>query len=96
MNRCDYSRIPQITREAIDAWVHRARPTGGFLSAVLQNDLRSAVGHADEEHVDVLPVIVAYLVNLCPVGCWGSESTMEDWRRLGGMSGINARERVSR
>lgn len=90
MNRCDYSRIPRITREALDTWAQTARPGGGFVQAVIANDLRGAVESADEEHVDVLPVVVAYAVNRLPAACWGSQQRAADWRRRGGLRGIEA------
>lgn len=66
-------------RESIDAYVATGRPTGGFLEAVLSNDLKDAIGRADGRALDSLPHIVAYLYNQCPLGCWGSRERVREW-----------------
>lgn len=58
--------IPEITRESIDAWVHDARPTGGFLRAVLSNDLRESFARADLENRGAMFDIVSYLYKRVP------------------------------
>ena len=55
---------------------------GDFIGAVLRNDLKEAVGRADEEALDNLPHIVAYLYNDCPSDCWGSTARVADWNGL--------------
>jgi len=71
--------IPEITRESIDAWVHDARPTGGFLRAVLSNDLRESFARADCENSAAMHDIVSYLYNECPGLCWGSPERVAEW-----------------
>lgn len=71
--------IPEITRESIDAWVHDARPTGGFLRAVLSNDLREAFARADLDNRAAMFDIVSYLYNECPGLCWGSYERVAEW-----------------
>ncbi len=71
--------IPEITRESIDAWVHDARPTGGFLRAVLSNDLRESFARADLESREAMFDIVSYLYNECPGLCWGSPDRVAEW-----------------
>ena len=66
-------------KESIDAWVKDGRPTGGFLEAVLRNDLKEAIGRADSNALDNIPHIVSYLYNDCPSGCWGSNSNYTEW-----------------
>jgi len=79
MSESEYDLIPSRTKAAIDAWVNTARPVGGFLRAVLSNDLAGAVSHADDENIVALPIIVRYLYNRCPAGCWGSEENFMSW-----------------
>lgn len=74
-----WSAIPEITKESIDAWVESARPVGGFLEAVLCNDLRGAFARADYDNRDAMFAIVGYLYNECPGGCWGSPERYRTW-----------------
>jgi hypothetical protein len=52
---------------------------GQFLCAVISNDLKEAIGRADDENIANLPAYVAYLYNEAPAVCWGSPKHMENW-----------------
>ena len=69
-------------KESIDAYVDTGRPTGGFLEAVLSNNLFEAIGRADGRALDNLPHIVCYIYNETPSGCNGSNSKVNEWIRL--------------
>jgi len=71
--------LPGGTRESIDRYVQYGIPTGGFLRAVLANDLKEACGRADVYNQVALPCIVAYLYNECPATCWGSYDRVDLW-----------------
>lgn len=77
--RPDQRLIEPRFRESIDAYVATGRPTGGFLEAVLSNDLMEALGRADSGAIDNLPHIVAYVYNEAPSGCWGSRERVREW-----------------
>lgn len=79
MPRPDKTLIEERFREALQRWVQLALPTGGFLWAVLTNDLRGAIERGDEGALDNLPHIVAYLYNDCPSACWGSPEKVRAW-----------------
>lgn len=79
MTRPDPTLIEPRFRESIDAYVSTGRPTGGFLEAVLSNDLMEALGRADSGAIDNLPHIVAYVYNEAPSGCWGSRERVREW-----------------
>lgn len=64
---------PDSTRARIDDYVTHGRGVGGFLRAVLENDLMHAVQFADDENLVALPHIVAYITDRVPVRAWGSE-----------------------
>lgn len=66
-------------KESVDAYVATGRPTGGFLMAVLTNNLTEAIGRADESALENIPHIVAYLYNDCPGPCWGSTTRVDEW-----------------
>jgi hypothetical protein len=58
--------------------VHRLQP-GHFLTAVLENDLREAMGRADEQSRAGLFQIVKFLYNDAPSICWGSPERVQQW-----------------
>lgn len=72
-------RIPEITRESIDAWAESARPVGGFVQAVLENNLREAFARADRENTAAMHDIVSYRYNEIPGLCWGSPERVAEW-----------------
>ena len=72
-------KLPEHIKESLDAYVQTGRPTGDFLRACIDNNLREACGRADEENLGVLAVIVAYLYNRCPTECWGSRGSYDAW-----------------
>ena len=76
--------IPPATLAGITAYVEHHRPPGGFLRAVLENDLREAFGRADSENTRAMGEIVAYLYNHVPSLCWGSAAKVEAWLNPGG------------
>jgi hypothetical protein len=54
-------------------------PTGGFIEAVLSNDLREAMGQADRESLKHLHTLFLLIYNYCPHTCWGSEKRVNEW-----------------
>jgi hypothetical protein len=78
---------PQHTIECIDNYVkHRLHP-GGFVTAVLCNDLREAIARADHVNIKHLVEIVAYCWNEIPHTCWGSEEKVVNWLSQKGTNG---------
>lgn len=73
--------IEQRFKESIDRYVEDRRPTGGFLRAVLENDLVKAVGRADTGALWNLKSIVNYIYNEIPGDCWGDKSKVKKWLR---------------
>lgn len=78
----DYNPISPATREAIDRWATTGRRAGGFVMAVLCNDLVGAVRRADEFNILALRSTVAYVYHKCPAPCWGSPEKVEAWAAL--------------
>jgi hypothetical protein len=52
---------------------------GGFLSAVLNNDLKHAVLDADEENFLNLQYLCKWLYNYAPETCYGSPEKVKKW-----------------
>lgn len=59
---------------------HKIMP-GGFLMAVLENDLSGACGRADSDNIKILPQIVGYIYNHFPSNAWGSEEKILNFVR---------------
>ena len=76
----DYEGVPELTRGALERYVEHKFLPGGFLIAVLSNDLMGAVSRADSENIVALRDIVAFIYNRCPIDCWGSEERV--WKYL--------------
>lgn len=62
---------------------------GHFLTAVLENDLREAMGRADDVSRAGLYSIVLFLYNDAPAPCWGSPEAVAAW--LKARSAVDAR-----
>jgi len=71
--------IPVHTKAALDRYIEHKMLPGGFLIAVLSNDLFGAVGRADRENLAALPDIVKYIYNELPAGSWGSNDIIWRW-----------------
>ncbi len=72
----EYEIIPSTTQASITRYVEQGIKPGGFLTAVLSNDLRNATGRADEQNLAALPAIVRWFANQCP-GLYGAENMRE-------------------
>jgi len=67
------------TKIGIDNYVKHRLPPGGFLYAVLANDLKGAFRKADYENLRDLGEIVYYCYNNIPEVCWGSREKVQKW-----------------
>ena len=75
----DYSVIPQDAIEALKRYVDKHIQPGGFLTAVLENDLTMAVGLADFHNIGIIPTYAYYVYNELPMKCWGSKEKVKEW-----------------
>lgn len=71
--------IPEHLLEGINRYVEERIPTGGFLRAVLENNLTESFGRADTESREALFEIVRYLYWEVPADCWGSPEKVKKW-----------------
>jgi len=74
--------IPLNIKAAIDEYVDHGHPVGGFVNAVLCNDLQEAVVRADEVSLACIVAICKYVFNLTPAPCWGSKEKVRAWMSL--------------
>lgn len=71
--------IPQHTKYQIDEYVKDRMPPGGFLNAVLSNNLMEAFVRADDNNAFHMKAILTYLYNDTPAACWGSPEKVNEW-----------------
>ena len=69
----------QDIKDALDRYAQDRCPTGGFLRAVLENDLMEAIGSADEGNLMCLHEICSYVYNHIPFNCHGSPEKVQAW-----------------
>jgi hypothetical protein len=79
--------VPRHIREGLIAYCTERRQVGGFLTAVLSNDLGESVARADHENAANLPGIVRWLYWHAPGDSWGSPERVKAW-----LSGRSAKD----
>jgi len=79
--------LPDYMVPGLERYIYKGILPGDFLSAVLRNDLVSAVSNADETNLANLPVYIGFLYNEVPSTCWGSPQKVEEWSASGGLKG---------
>jgi hypothetical protein len=71
--------VPPHLAAGIVRWVYEHRRPGGFLTAVLENDLARAVSLADDESWIGLRRLVEFFNYALPAPCWGSKEAVKRW-----------------
>jgi len=71
--------IPTAVQVGLDRYVQAKIRPGGFLYAVLTNDLFGALHRADNESRYHLDEIVRHIWHQLPGECWGSVAKVEAW-----------------
>ena len=71
--------IKPIILETLYNYIDEGCPTGGFLNAVLSNNLKESFGRADNFNQEHLHDIVQFLYNEAPGPCWGSPDKVKAW-----------------
>jgi hypothetical protein len=79
--------LPEHMREPMIEYIRVGRPTGGFLTAILENNLISAAAAADQINLWNLHAFANYLYNYAPRGCYGSSEKVHQWIKRGGLEG---------
>lgn len=65
--------------EGLQRYIEFGTPTGSFLRAVLNSDLRSAYALADPDNKGFLPLIVYFCEANLPGAAWGTVAAVDDW-----------------
>ena len=67
------------TKDGLLRYAKEGIPTGGFLRAVLENDLMEAFARADRQNTDDMEEIVSFVYNDLPSACHGSPEIVKKW-----------------
>lgn len=73
------AQVPAHLIEGLCAYAVDHRETGGFLEAVLSNDLSCALQRADRKSLAGLIPIVHFVVRHLPSECHGSRAKVHEW-----------------
>jgi hypothetical protein len=82
----DYSILPEYIQGGAQRYIEHGILPGGFLQAVICNDLKESFGKADDINIRKMFDIVSFFYNEAPLACWGSEKKMDHWIKIGGLS----------
>ena len=83
------NEIPQYMHGGITRYVMHGIAPGGFLSAVVENDLCGALGRADDTNRSIIWNYVNLFYNDAPSECWGSPDMVNNWIKSGGVNGTD-------
>lgn len=75
----DYEKCPERYRKAFHNYIEEHTPTGDCFKAILANNLREALGRADDQTEKDLRAIVIFLMNEAPAECWGTREKVDAW-----------------
>lgn len=74
-----YERLPDYMQGSAREYVEDGYVSGGFLRAVLENDLTKSFGYADSENKKRIEDWALWLFNDAPSACWGSKDKVDAW-----------------
>ena len=82
-----YDMLPEHMQPGARGYVEDGQPPGGFLTAVLTNDLTEAFGRADGINREYMFQWATWLYNECPGNAWGTQEAVDAWVEKGGVRG---------
>ncbi len=71
--------VPEHDIESLVMYLTKGRPLGGFLEAVVDNDLHGAIARADMANRLRLPEIMLFLDRDAPKGAFGFKGAYDNW-----------------
>lgn len=74
-----FANVPPLIVDGLRSYVLDRVETGGFLRAVLENDLAGAICRADASSLTAIRDIVLYVHNCLPSECHGSGEVVNAW-----------------
>ena len=73
------ARIPEHTKSTLENYLLYGLPPGGFMTAVLTNDLYGAISRADSQNMSRLEDIVRWLQHNAPIDSYGNYENITNW-----------------
>jgi len=84
--------IPEHLQHSLEMYTRHGQPTGGFLRAVLCNDLRDAVRRGDTVSRQALADLVLYVTANVPANATGSDDNVDAWIKQRGLQAYTSKE----
>ena len=75
----NYSKLPAHDQDGMRRYIEDRIAPGGFLTAVITNNLKEAFLRADQLNLAEMRMIVEWFYWVMPSDCWGSEEAMKTW-----------------
>lgn len=72
-------KLEEFNLAPLRRYIDHKIPPGGFLQAILCNDLKEAMGRADGSNRRRVFEYVEWLYNFAPASCWGSPEKYRAW-----------------
>lgn len=85
----NYGAAPENMRGGLKRYIENGILPGNALTAVLENDLKRTIAHADETTMANLRSLVQWIYCEAPGTCWGSKDNVRAWIAKGGMNTNN-------
>lgn len=85
----NYEAAPENMRGGLKRFIENGILPGNALTAVLENDLKRTIAHADETTLANLRSLVQWIYCEAPYSCWGSVDNVRAWIAKGGMNTNN-------
>lgn len=79
--------IPEHMHSGVIQYVEHGVEPGGFLKAVLSNNLVDSFSKADGLNKNKIDKYITLLYNHIPADCWGSHEKVVSWMKRGGLKG---------
>lgn len=89
----NYDKAPENMRGGLQRFIENGILPGNALTAVLENDLKRTIAHADETTLANLRSLVQWIYCEAPGSCWGSPQLVREWAEKRGMDGITASQK---
>ena len=70
-------QIPSYMQDGLILYINNGIEPGSFMSAVLENNLKQAVIHADSNNMTLIPEYVRFLYAKAPSSVWGSRAKVD-------------------
>ena len=80
--------LPHHMQDGMKDYIEKGYQPGGFLSALLCNNLRQTFERADSINRERIFSFIQFLYSYAPSDCWGSEEKFDKWVERGGLEGL--------